>query len=299
MSHTSTFTMPQHFSRTDVETRQRRDQFSIQRLEQLLQHCPSQEIMEERMVHYEVTWVQAGTGCIGIDSTQHTIAANTLYCAVPGQVRRLLLNEGTRGYRLLFSRDFLFLSTPGAGPVSRLDSYGSENCIPVLETDEEMREEMQGLLHNMEKELRNFYLLRSEVLSGLLNLFVIYLSRKMDNGSGEHPDSKDADLVRKFRLLLKENFTTKKQVADYASELFVTPNYLNRKVKKITGFTASYLIQQQIILEAKRQAIHSNISMKEIAYFLGFEDLAHFSKFFKNNSGMNFSNFKKGLSLSI
>ena len=71
------------------------------------------------------------------------------------------------------------------------------------------------------------------------------------------------------------------------------PNYLNRTVKKMTGLTASYHIQQQIILEAKRQAIHSNVSMKEIAYFLGFDNLAHFSKFFKNNSGMSFSTFKK------
>jgi AraC family transcriptional activator of pobA len=48
-------------------------------------------------------------------------------------------------------------------------------------------------------------------------------------------------------------------------------------------------------MEAKRQAIHANVSMKEIAYLLGFEDHSHFSKYFKNNSGMNFSSFKKGL----
>jgi AraC-like DNA-binding protein len=68
---------------------------------------------------------------------------------------------------------------------------------------------------------------------------------------------------------------------------------LNRIVKKLSGFPVSYHIQQQIVLEAKRLAHYSDRSMKEIAYMLGFEDLAHFSKFFKNNSGMNFSNFKK------
>lgn len=292
--------MPLHFSSSKKpEGGRTKEQFSIQKLERLQQQYPAPEVMEERMIHYEITWIHSGSGSIEIDATQHTVAANRLYCAVPGQVRRLQLDENVHGYALSFSRDFLLLSAPGTGPVSRLDTYGSETCIPMLETDVEMREEMQGIIHKMEKEFSNFYLLRSEVLSGLLNLFVIYLSRKMDTLSGEPSEPKDAELVRRFRLLLKENFTTKKQVADYASELFVTPNYLNRKVKKITGFTASHLIQQQIILEAKRQAIHSNISMKEIAYFLGFEDLAHFSKFFKNNSGMNFTNFKKGLMLSI
>ena len=82
-------------------------------------------------------------------------------------------------------------------------------------------------------------------------------------------------------------------VSDYAGQLCVTPNYLNRTVKKVTGFTASHHIQQQIILEAKRKAIYSSVSMKEVAYYLGFDNLAHFSKFFKNNCGMNFTDFKK------
>ena len=84
-------------------------------------------------------------------------------------------------------------------------------------------------------------------------------------------------------------------VSDYAGQLYVTPNYLNRTVKKITGFTASHHIQQHIITEAKRQAMFSLSSMKEIAYSLGFDNLAHFSKFFKTNSGMSFRDFKKGL----
>ena len=124
---------------------------------------------------------------------------------------------------------------------------------------------------------------------------MIHFSRKLQVGNDEIAYTKDAELVRNFKTLLKKWFITKKLVADYASELCVTPNYLNRTVKKITGFTASHHIQQYIILEAKRQAIHSNVSMKEIAYFLGFDNLAHFSKFFKNNSGMNFTSFKKGL----
>lgn len=84
-------------------------------------------------------------------------------------------------------------------------------------------------------------------------------------------------------------------VTDYADELIVTPNYLNEVIKKITGFPASHHIQQRIVLEAKRQAAYSNLSMKEVAYQLGFDDMAHFSKFFKNASGQSFTDFKKAL----
>jgi AraC family transcriptional activator of pobA len=68
---------------------------------------------------------------------------------------------------------------------------------------------------------------------------------------------------------------------------------LNRTLKKTTGYTASHHIQQQIILEAKRQAMYLSTSMKQTAYYLGFDNLAHFSKYFKQNCGMNFTDFKK------
>jgi AraC family transcriptional activator of pobA len=122
---------------------------------------------------------------------------------------------------------------------------------------------------------------------------MIYFSRNLKESERDVVQTREAELVRKFMSLLKKNFISQKMVSDYAGQLFVTPNYLNRTVKKITDFTASHHIQQQIILEAKRKAIYSTTSMKEIAYGLGFDNLAHFSKFFKNNCGMSFTDFKK------
>ena len=93
--------------------------------------------------------------------------------------------------------------------------------------------------------------------------------------------------------VIKKKFKTKKMVADYAEELFITPNYLNGIVKKTTGFSAGHHIRQRVVLEAKRMCRYSDAGMKEIAYDLGFIDSSHFSKFFKAVSGMNFSDFKK------
>ena len=84
-------------------------------------------------------------------------------------------------------------------------------------------------------------------------------------------------------------------VSDYARELAISANYLNHVMKRFTGFTASHHIQQHTILEAKRRALYLGTSMKETAYSLGFEDLAHFSKFFKKNAGTSFREFKNQL----
>jgi AraC-like DNA-binding protein len=83
-------------------------------------------------------------------------------------------------------------------------------------------------------------------------------------------------------------------VAEYAAQLLVTPNYLNRIVKRNTGFSAGHHIRQRIVLEAKRMGRFSGAGLKEIAYDLGFLDIAHFSRFFKTFGGTNFSEFKRG-----
>jgi YesN/AraC family two-component response regulator len=122
---------------------------------------------------------------------------------------------------------------------------------------------------------------------------MMYLRRQVQLAGPAAVQSRDSELTLKFLELLAKAFAKKKMVADYARELMVTPNYLNQIVKRVSGFSASHHIQQFLIMEAKRQAVHSSRSMKEIAYDLGFDDLSHFSKFFKNKSGGNFSSFKR------
>ena len=100
-------------------------------------------------------------------------------------------------------------------------------------------------------------------------------------------------LMKSFISLIEKKYMYWKLVKDYACELSVTPNYLNESIKRSTGYPASFHIRQRIALEAKRQAAYSDVCMKEIAYHLGFDDIAHFSKFFKSVCGKNFSDFRK------
>ena len=123
-------------------------------------------------------------------------------------------------------------------------------------------------------------------------------SKKDDDEKTDHGtivSKKEKELVSRFVEHLNKDFATKKLVSDYADDLCISPNYLNTIIKKVTSFPASHHIQQCIIREAKYRALHSGAMMKEIAYDLGFNDLAHFSKFFKNYSGSSFSSFMKEL----
>lgn len=102
-------------------------------------------------------------------------------------------------------------------------------------------------------------------------------------------------LVDRFLALVEDNFRERLTVTDYARAVFVTPNYLNHVIKATTGLTAREHIQQRILLEAKTELRRQGTSMKQIAYHLGFDDLGHFSKFFKNTAGKNFTDYRKEL----
>lgn len=145
----------------------------------------------------------------------------------------------------------------------------------------------------MVKEFENNNLFRSEMLRRYFKILLIYITRQVEGNFEFVRPTRNLEIVQQFMGLLERNYKEQKMVSDYASMLSVTPNYLNEIIKKTTGYSAGHHIRQRIVLEAKRQATFSGHCMKEIAYFLGFGDMAHFSKFFKNTTGMNFSDFKK------
>ena len=160
--------------------------------------------------------------------------------------------------------------------------------------------DVSEIMTKMLKEFENDYSFKAELLKRYFKIFLIYVSRQFENRQQYADQSRETELTRSFMELLEKKFKEKKMVAEYAAELYITPNYLNGIVKKHTGFSAGYHIRQRVVLEAKRLGRYSDAGMKEIAYSLGFVDSSHFSKFFKAVSGMNFTDFKKeGLSYSL
>lgn len=243
---------------------------------------------------FEIVWIKAGKGMLKIDSELYDIQDHFLCCIAPGQLRMLEPVTAMQGYYIAFTPALLYLSGVATRVVSWLDQCSMYRNAMVLQPDAEMQAEMDVIGCKMEKEYAGYHVLKQEILSGLLHLMMMHFSRKMGAGMNARMLGKDGELVKRFIQMVKEQVVSKKMVIDYADALYVTPNSLNRAVKKVTGYTASYQIQQQIVLEVKRQLLYTNVSMKEIAYKLGFDDMAHFSKFFKNNnSGKSFTSYKR------
>lgn len=108
-------------------------------------------------------------------------------------------------------------------------------------------------------------------------------------------DKKQLDIVRDYNYLVETNFKTKKQVADYAEMLNKSPKTLSNLFKKYNEKSPLQIIQDRTILEARRLLRHSDQSIKEIAYEIGYEDIQSFSRFFKKLEGVSPSEFKKNV----
>ena len=103
------------------------------------------------------------------------------------------------------------------------------------------------------------------------------------------------DIIRHFNLLVEDHYKREHQVQFYASQLNKSPKTLSNLFALYNQSSPLQVIQDRLILEAKRLFHYTDKSAKEIALELGFDDAAHFSRFFKNQVNISPSDFRKTL----
>ena len=248
--------------------------------------------MPHRHQNVEFIWVQKGNGFLDIDLKRYRMTGNTLYCIVPGQLHQLEI-EDADGYMISFPETLLSAGSDDFELMYRSGLFHLLMSSPGIRVEQEMADDIEEISKKLHNELYSGNLLRSEIIRRYISIFLIYLARQFEDTLQISAQTKNVALVKNFIALIERKYMHWKLVKDYANELAVTPNYLNEVVKKVSGYPAGHHIRQRIVLEAKRQAASPETSMKEIAYQLGFDDIAHFSKFFKNVYGKNFTDFRK------
>ncbi|MFZ4861946.1 helix-turn-helix domain-containing protein [Sphingobacterium sp. Mn56C] len=140
---------------------------------------------------------------------------------------------------------------------------------------------------------------QGEMLRTLLKQLIIKTTRlaKQQSEGYQHFSEDKMDLIRKFALQVESNYKSEHTVKFYADSLHKSPKTLSNIFALLRQPAPSKIIQQRIILEAKRYLHYTDKSAKEIAYELGFESPAHFSRFFKLHGGSTISAFKAARSL--
>lgn len=260
---------------------------TVHSLEFLAQHPGAPAFAQERLRHFEMIWIKKGQASLSLYQQQHVLPANTIACLAPEQIRRLHLPTDAEGYYLKLTPELLSSFDNSKFPL--LHSIPWNNPL-IVHTGDGVAQAEEVLL-TLARETWRQESIPDEVASSYLRILMIYINRHCTLPTSSI--TREAGLMKDFIALVKSHYAEMKSVNDYANRLGVTPGYLSRMVKRVTGLPASYHIRHWIILEAKRMAEVSPISLKEIAYALGFEDNAHFSKFFKSYAGVNFTSYRR------
>lgn len=137
---------------------------------------------------------------------------------------------------------------------------------------------------------------RAMELRALSALALAQIARALVAGAGASPAQRSAtDLLTRFEALLEQHLTDHWSVADYAAALAVSAPHLSRLARAATGRPASGLIEDRLIREARRYLVFTDLPVSRIAYALGFEDPAYFTRVFTRATGTSPRAFRQGL----
>lgn len=166
--------------------------------------------------------------------------------------------------------------------------------IPIITLDESSQKKFQLLWSVFMSEMESKDNLQGEMLLMLLKRFLILSTRifKDQNNFVQLTENK-LELIRNYTFLVENNFKTKHSVAEYADLMHKTPKSLANYFKKFNQKTPLKFIQDRIVLEAKRQLLFTDKSIKSITFELGFEDMQSFSRFFKNLTSKSPKDFRE------
>lgn len=241
---------------------------------------------------FEMIWIKKGKGSLTVDLEKRQIVDNTLYCLFPGQIHRLSPEQDLVGYKVAFSEDFLCGGRSSATLPPALNHSRRGKRLQVMRLNVEAQTDVEYIVRTILWEYGNQQRFRNDMLHGLVKMLIACFSRRFDTDELSPAMGNDQVVFGRFMNRVEQYFRKQKLVSAYAADLSVSSNYLSEVTKRVSGHSASHHIHQRVLLEAQRKAVSSAWSMKEIALHLGFQDPSTFSKFFKTQTGANFSDFR-------
>jgi AraC family transcriptional regulator, transcriptional activator of pobA len=257
----------------------------------------SQNGIAHRHDFYTIYWIRKGQLLHTIDTVTHAVKKNTLFFLAPGQVHKMEFSEKVEGYMIAFQDAFMCLKDQAATMMGINSSLFFNNQFSsVITIPAEQEKEFEMLVHMMMREVKERATEYETAFHGLLRYFLVLASRIKGSSVVATPEqhaTHNSSQFLQFRNLIEEKYTVLKNVSDYANLLHIKPVLLNEISKQLSGITAGEHIRNRVILEAQRYLYNTDLSAKEIAYKLGFEDPHYFSRFFKKYTNQTPSEFKE------
>ncbi len=243
-----------------------------------------------RIAGYKVSLLLEGKMSINVDFKQRDVVAPAILFLSPEQVSHLTNHNNIKSIHFAFSKDYIINDVRNT--LSCWECMFSQIVIPV--TSNKDLNELKTYANLIQQEFTQLRHQKDLVIRNLLNAFLITAARL---GTCKTKltvmNSSQNKILQQFRTLIDDHFLSKTQVAEYADMIYITPGHLNDTIKTVTGRTAKQVIDEKRITEAKRLLFWGELTVKQIASHLNFEDDAYFNRFFKKHTGQTPALFQR------
>lgn len=267
--------------------------FNVFNTNELIQQLKGKGVMPyNRRAYYKISLIRGRSRAEYADKVIE-IEKNALLFGTPKVPYHWLPQDDEQGgYFCIFTDAFLVQSKSGVVldelPIFKVGAY------PVFELSDEEADELLLVFKKMVRDLSSDYVYKYDLLRNYV-LELIHYGQKLQPATALYPaHNASARVSSLFIELLERQFPIEsprqqlhlRTAKDYANRLSVHVNHLNKMLKEKTGKTTTDLITARIIQEAKILLKQTDWTISEIAYCLGFDEVAHFSNFFKKQTAM-------------
>ena len=273
----------------DIKTYKYQDVFSLQNV-QFEKACVVNK--PEQINSYKIFWINEGKGTYHIDFESYSFDGGVLFFLSPGQVFSVDSEKISEAYQLSFVQDFYCIQTHDTEVSCNGVLFNNVYETPFVKPSEKDVKKLSFIIESLVEEFENTETAQYDMLQAYLKQFIIHSVRIRKE---YHVIKEDAEtkLFKDFSLLVEQNFKKLHSVTDYANRLGISPKSLAKHFQKTNTKTPSDFIKNRIIIEAKRQLLYSTEAIKFIAFDLGFNDPAYFSRFFTKATGQSPKQFQQ------
>ena len=246
---------------------------------------------------YKIILIRKGKGQLTFDKATYTFSGNCLIRFPIYQPFQLDADGPLDGILLQFHPDFFWNHKYDMEQISKRVLFTGIGEKPAIKISKAEMDQLRRPLDSLITELEHNRLGRYDITISWVKIFMVYASRiKMDKGV-IHTETLSTTYYtfRKLTEAVEQHFHHKHRPADYAKLLNSTVKTLNRAAKHQLGKTVSDMISDRIITQASHELYLSDKPIKQIAFELGFHDIAYFSRFFKVRTGVSPDVYRKSV----
>lgn len=250
------------------------------------------EMPYNRRKYYKISLIRGKNRAEYADKTIR-ISQNALLFATPKVPYHWIPEDPEQsGSFCVFTEDF-FIKNKSHNTLEDLPIFQPGN-IPLFEIDDALADEIERVFTKIKKEIASDYIFKYDLIRNYVLELVHYGQKLQPAATLSASNDASLRMVSLFIELLERQFPIEspdqrlqlKTAKDYADRLAIHVNYLNKKLKESMGKTTTEIIAERVVQEAKILLRQTRWTVSEISYALGFEEIAHFSNFFKKKTSL-------------